>query len=77
MVAAAGIANQDGQRRLGSQAHDFFAVAFEETGALEEIERKITADAEFREDGEVGAGSFGLVGHLQDTGGIARKISLP
>ena len=55
------------------QAGEFFAVAFEEAGPLEQIERKIAADAEFGEDGEVGAAGFGLAGQLQDAGGIAAK----
>ena len=75
MAGPGSVAHQDGQWRFLRQTCDLFAIAFEEAGPLEEIERKIAADAEFGENGQVGAGLFGLVGQFQDAGGIARKIA--
>jgi hypothetical protein len=50
-------------------------ISFNESGAFEEILRRVSADAQFRENGEVGAARLGLTRHLQDARGIAVKIA--
>jgi len=50
-------------------------IAFGEGGALDEILRRVAADAEFGEDGEFGAAGFGFRGEFEDARGIAFEVS--
>ena len=74
-MGARGVANQDGQGRFLSERGDGGAVAFEEGRALEQVLRKIAAQAEFGENGQIGAAAFGFGGHVQDAGGVAGEIA--
>ena len=50
-------------------------VVLDEGWALDEILRRVAADAEFREDGDVGAGGVSLAGHGEDAGGVAVEVA--
>ena len=74
-VGARGVADQDGQRRFLRETGDLVAIAFEEAGAFEQIQREIAADAEFGKDGEIGAAVFGFAGHVENARGIAGEVA--
>ncbi len=74
-IDAAGIADDSGKRHLRGDASEGVMIALNERRAFEKIEGKIPADAEFGEDGELGAKEFGLRGKGEDARGIANEIA--
>ena len=74
-IDSASIADDGGERHLGGDAVEGVVIALDEGGTLEEIEGKVTADAELGKDGEVGTESLGLFRKRENTRGIAVEIT--
>lgn len=74
-IDAAGVTDDGGERHLRGDTIEGVVIPLDEGRTFEEVERKIAANAEFGEDGEVGAKAFGLRGKGEDARGIAFKIT--
>jgi hypothetical protein len=74
-IHAAGVANDGRERHLLGDVLQSFMIAANERGPLQKIQRKISADAEFGEDGEIGAAALGYAGQLKNLRGIAFEIT--
>jgi len=57
------------------EAGEFFLIALEEFGTLDEILRRIAAEAKFGENDKAGAARFCRRGHFQHARGIAGEIA--
>ena len=63
------------QRDFFGEADEFLLVSLGERWALDEVLRRVSADAELRKDGEVGAAFLGFGGEFEDAGDIAVEIA--
>jgi hypothetical protein len=75
MIDAAGKAYDGGERHAVGDVFQGVEIALDESGALEQVEREIAADAEFGEDGEFRAAALGLVREVENAGGVAFKVA--
>ena len=75
MIDAAGKAYDGGERHAVGDVFEGVEIALDERGALEEVEGKVTADAEFGKDGEFGVATLGLFREVENAGGVAFKVA--
>ncbi len=68
-------ADERWQRDFFGEADEFLLVALGERWALDEVLRRVAADAEFGKDGEIGAAFLGFGGEFEDAGDVAVEIA--
>ncbi len=75
VLCAADVAHNRRQGDVAGKEVEFAGIALDERRALDEILRRIAAEAELGKDGEIGATGFCLGGECQDARGIAGEIT--
>jgi hypothetical protein len=69
------IADNGGQRQFLGEAIEFFAIAVEKCGALDEILREIAAEAHLREDDDIRTAIARSRCSVENSGGVAGEIA--